>query len=76
MPMGRRFGECGRDVDGVVTSDQVWMCRSSPYLIVRAIELAGVQRAADVLVGGAILKSPEVPCDYVAVSRDVTARGL
>jgi phosphonatase-like hydrolase len=44
--------EIGRDIDGVITSDQVRMSRPSPYLIFRAMELAGVQSVDEVLVGG------------------------
>lgn len=44
--------EIGRDIDGVITSDQVRMSRPSPYLIFRAMELAGVQSVGEVLVGG------------------------
>ncbi|QSE91807.1 phosphonatase-like hydrolase [Rhodococcus pseudokoreensis] len=44
--------EIGRDIDGVITSDQVRTSRPSPYLIFRAMELAGVQSVDEVLVGG------------------------
>ena len=42
----------GRDVDGLVTSDEVALSRPAPYLIFRAMELARVTRTDRVLVAG------------------------
>lgn len=41
-----------RDVDAVVTTDQVRAGRPAPYLIFRAMEALGVQSVAEVLVAG------------------------
>jgi phosphonatase-like hydrolase len=42
----------GRDIDAVITSDQVPASRPAPYLIFRAMESAGVQSVSEVLVAG------------------------
>jgi phosphonatase-like hydrolase len=42
----------GRDIDAVITSDQVEKSRPAPYLIFRAMESVGVQNASEVLVAG------------------------
>lgn len=42
----------GRDLDAVITSDQVRASRPAPYLIFRAMESVGVQSVSEVLVAG------------------------
>jgi phosphonatase-like hydrolase len=42
----------GRDIDAVITSDQVQASRPAPYLIFRAMETVGVQSVSEVLVAG------------------------
>jgi phosphonatase-like hydrolase len=42
----------GRDIDAVITSDQVEKSRPAPYLIFRAMESVGVQSTSEVLVAG------------------------
>jgi phosphonatase-like hydrolase len=42
----------GRDIDAVITSDQVEKSRPAPYLIFRAMESVGVQSVSEVLVAG------------------------
>jgi phosphonatase-like hydrolase len=42
----------GRDIDAVITSDQVRASRPAPYLIFRAMETVGVQSVSEVLVAG------------------------
>jgi phosphonatase-like hydrolase len=42
----------GRDIDAVITSDQVRASRPAPYLIFRAMETVGVQSVTEVLVAG------------------------
>ena len=42
----------GRDVDAVITSDQVLASRPAPYLIFHAMESVGVQSVSEVLVAG------------------------
>ena len=42
----------GRDIDAVITSDQVRASRPAPYLIFHAMEAVGVTSVADVLVAG------------------------
>jgi phosphonatase-like hydrolase len=42
----------GRDIDAVITSDQVPASRPAPYLIFRAMEAVGVQSVSEVLVAG------------------------
>jgi phosphonatase-like hydrolase len=42
----------GRDVDAVITSDQVLASRPAPYLIFHAMEAVGVQSVSEVLVAG------------------------
>jgi phosphonatase-like hydrolase len=42
----------GRDVDAVITSDQVLASRPAPYLIFHAMESVGVQNVSEVLVAG------------------------
>lgn len=42
----------GRDIDAVITSDQVPASRPAPYLIFRAMETVGVRSVSEVLVAG------------------------
>ena len=42
----------GRDIDAVITSDQVRASRPAPYLIFHAMETVGVQSVSQVLVAG------------------------
>ena len=42
----------GRDIDAVITSDQVRASRPAPYLIFHAMEAVGVQSVSEVLVAG------------------------
>lgn len=42
----------GRDIDAVITSDQVPTSRPAPYLVFRAMEAVGVQSVSAVLVAG------------------------
>ena len=42
----------GRDIDAVITSDQVRASRPAPYLIFHAMETVGVQSVSEVLVAG------------------------
>jgi len=42
----------GRDIDAVITSDQVRASRPAPYLIFHAMETLAVQSVAEVLVAG------------------------
>lgn len=42
----------GRDIDAVITSDQVRESRPAPYLIFHAMETVGVQSVSEVLVAG------------------------
>lgn len=44
--------EVGRDVDGLVTSDEVRASRPAPYLVHHAMELVDVRDVAQVLVAG------------------------
>lgn len=42
----------GRDIDAVITSDQVRASRPAPYLIFHAMETVGVQSVSEVFVAG------------------------
>jgi phosphonatase-like hydrolase len=42
----------GRDIDAVITSDQVRASRPAPYLIFRGMETVGVESVSEVLVAG------------------------
>ncbi|MEJ3405487.1 phosphonatase-like hydrolase [Rathayibacter sp. YIM 133350] len=42
----------GRDIDGLVTSDEVAASRPAPYLVFRSMEVAGVHSVDEVLVAG------------------------
>jgi phosphonatase-like hydrolase len=42
----------GRDIDAVITSDQVRASRPAPYLIFHGMEAVGVQSVSEVLVAG------------------------
>jgi len=42
----------GRDIDAVITSDQVRASRPAPYMIFHAMETVGVQSVSEVLVAG------------------------
>lgn len=42
----------GRDIDALITSDQVRASRPAPYLIFHAMEAVDVQRVSEVLVAG------------------------
>lgn len=42
----------GRDIDAVITSDQVRASRPAPYLIFHGMETVGVQSVSEVLVAG------------------------
>ena len=44
--------QVGRDVDAVITSDQVQASRPAPYLIFHGMEAVGVQSVSEVLVAG------------------------
>jgi phosphonatase-like hydrolase len=44
--------QVGRDIDAVITSDEVRASRPAPYLIFHAMETVGVQSVSEVLVAG------------------------
>ena len=44
--------QVGRDIDAVITSDQVRASRPAPYLIFHAMETVEVQSVSEVLVAG------------------------